>query len=278
MYERFTNIARKVMRLANRESQRFNHEYIGTEHILLGLILVPGVATDVLRKLDIELRRIRLDVETLVQRGPYMVTMGQLPMTPAAKRVVEFAQEESWKLKHKQVDTEHILLGLLRAEGGVARQILMNSGLRMDEARKEIELALFQQSVYTGEALPMPSTRSAGAVELPQACPRCGHVPVVRIIWGCVRLRGQNLEDVKTGRAILGSYQSGEKGPPWACLRCAPKWAEVHRLVMQDYELQLEKEEAVAATDFDRAKRCLDGQLEARRQLAVVIEGWLWNQ
>lgn len=57
-----------------------------------------------------------------------------------------------------------------------------------------------------------------------------------------------------------------------------PKWAEVHRLVMQDYELQLEKEEAVAATDFDRAKRCLDGQLEARRQLAVVIEGWLWNQ
>ena len=114
MYERFTDRARKVMQLANQEAQRFNHEYIGTEHVLLGLIKEgSGVAANVLKNLDVDLRKIRLEVEKLVQSGPDMVTMGKLPQTPRAKKVIEYAMEEARNLNHNYVGTEHILLGLL---------------------------------------------------------------------------------------------------------------------------------------------------------------------
>ena len=116
MYERFTDRARKVMELANQEAQRFNHEYIGTEHILLGLVKEgSGVAANVLKNLDIDLRKIRLEVEKIVQSGPDMVTMGKLPQTPRAKKVIEYSIEEARNLNHNYVGTEHLLLGLLRA-------------------------------------------------------------------------------------------------------------------------------------------------------------------
>ncbi|MEN6449947.1 MAG: ATP-dependent Clp protease ATP-binding subunit [Thermoguttaceae bacterium] len=139
MYERFTDRARKVMQLANQEAQRFNHEYIGTEHILLGLIKEgSGVAANVLKNLDVDLRKIRLEVEKLVQSGPDMVTMGKLPQTPRAKKVIEYSMEEARNLSHNYVGTEHILLGLLREQEGVAAQVLMNLGLKLDEVREEV--------------------------------------------------------------------------------------------------------------------------------------------
>ena len=139
MYERFTDRARKVMQLANQEGQRFNHEYIGTEHILLGLVKEgSGVAANVLKNLDVDLRKIRLEVEKLVQSGPEMVTMGKLPQTPRAKKVIEYSMEEARNLNHNYVGTEHILLGLLREQEGVAAQVLMNLGLKLEEVREEV--------------------------------------------------------------------------------------------------------------------------------------------
>ena len=139
MYERFTDRARKVMHLANQEAQRFNHEYIGTEHVLLGLIKEgSGVAANVLKNLDVDLRKIRLEVEKLVQSGPDMVTMGKLPQTPRAKKVIEYSMEEARHLNHNYVGTEHILLGLLREQEGVAAQVLMNLGLKLEEVREEV--------------------------------------------------------------------------------------------------------------------------------------------
>ena len=139
MYERFTDRARKVMQLANQEAQRFNHEYIGTEHVLLGLIKEgSGVAANVLKNLDVDLRKIRLEVEKLVQSGPDMVTMGKLPQTPRAKKVIEYSMEEARNLNHNYVGTEHILLGLLREQEGVAAQVLMNLGLKLEEVREEV--------------------------------------------------------------------------------------------------------------------------------------------
>ncbi|MFM9065844.1 MAG: ATP-dependent Clp protease ATP-binding subunit [Planctomycetota bacterium] len=139
MYERFTDRARKVMQLANQEAQRFNHEYIGTEHILLGLVKEgSGVAANVLKNLEVDLRKIRMEVERLVQSGPEMVTMGRLPQTPRAKKVVEYSMEEARNLNHNYVGTEHILLGLLREQEGVAAQVLMNLGLKLDEVREEV--------------------------------------------------------------------------------------------------------------------------------------------
>ena len=152
MYERFTDRARKVMQLANQEAQRFNHEYIGTEHILLGLVKEgSGVAANVLKNLDIDLRKIRLEVEKIVQSGPDMVTMGKLPQTPRAKKVIEYSIEEARNLNHNYVGTEHLLLGLLREQEGVAAQVLMNLGLKLEEVREEV-LNLLGHNMPTEES------------------------------------------------------------------------------------------------------------------------------
>ncbi|HNO78766.1 MAG TPA: ATP-dependent Clp protease ATP-binding subunit [Phycisphaerae bacterium] len=139
MFERFTDRARKVMALANQEAQRFNHEYIGTEHVLLGLVKEgSGVGANVLKNIDVDLRKVRLEVEKLVKSGPDMVTMGRLPQTPRAKKVIEYAIEEARNLNHNYVGTEHLLLGLLREQDGVAAQVLMNLNLKLDEVREEV--------------------------------------------------------------------------------------------------------------------------------------------
>ncbi|MFP6621609.1 MAG: ATP-dependent Clp protease ATP-binding subunit [Pirellulaceae bacterium] len=163
MYERFTDRARKVMQLANQEAQRFNHEYIGTEHILLGLVKEgSGVAANVLKNLDVDLRKIRLEVEKLVQSGPEMVTMGKLPQTPRAKKVIEYSMEEARNLNHNYVGTEHILLGLLREQEGVAAQVLLNLGLKLDEVREEV-LNLLGHGLEEGEGGERPDREGTSA-------------------------------------------------------------------------------------------------------------------
>ncbi len=146
------------MALANQEAQRFNHEYIGTEHILLGLVKEgSGVGANVLKNLDVDLRKVRLEVEKLVKSGPDMVTMGKLPQTPRAKKVIEYAIEEARNLNHNYVGTEHLLLGLLREQDGVAAQVLMNLGLKLEEVREEV-LNLLGASGDLDEGDPVPTT------------------------------------------------------------------------------------------------------------------------
>ncbi len=162
MYERFTDRARKVMQLANQEAQRFNHEYIGTEHMLLGLVKEgTGVAANVLKNLEVDLRKIRLEVEKLVQSGPEMITMGKLPQTPRAKKVIEYSMEEARNLNHNFVGTEHILLGLLREQEGVAAQVLMNLGLKLEEVREEV-LNLLGNGLEGGEGGERGGREAAG--------------------------------------------------------------------------------------------------------------------
>jgi ATP-dependent Clp protease ATP-binding subunit ClpC len=149
------------MALANQEAQRFNHEYIGTEHILLGLVKEgSGVGANVLKNLGVDLRKVRLEVEKLVKSGPEMVTMGKLPQTPRAKRVIEYAIEEARNLNHNYVGTEHLLLGLLREQDGVAAQVLMNLGLKLEDVREEV-LNLLGAGVETEEAAGMATPEEA---------------------------------------------------------------------------------------------------------------------
>ncbi len=139
MFDRFTERARKVMSLARQEAQRFNHDYIGTEHILLGLVQEgSGVAAQVLRNLEVEPRKIRIEVEKIVKNGTNMVTMGQLPFTPRAKKVLELALEEAQNLGHNYIGTEHLLLGLIRENEGIAAQVLLNLGTKLEEVREEV--------------------------------------------------------------------------------------------------------------------------------------------
>ncbi|MHC4931872.1 MAG: Clp protease N-terminal domain-containing protein, partial [Planctomycetota bacterium] len=151
MFDRFTDRARKVMGLARQEAQRFNHDYIGTEHILLGLIQEgSGVAADVLKNLDVDLKKIRQEVEKLVSHGTTMVTMGQLPFTPRAKKVLELALEEASNLGHNYIGTEHLLLGLIREQEGIAAQVLQNIKVRLEDVREEV-LELLGAEVTQGE-------------------------------------------------------------------------------------------------------------------------------
>jgi ATP-dependent Clp protease ATP-binding subunit ClpA len=139
LFNRFTDRARKVMALANQEAKRFNHEYIGTEHILLGLVKEgSGVGAAVLKNLDMDLKKARSELERLVKSGEEVVAMGKLPQTPRAKRVIEYAIEESRALNHNYVGTEHILLGLIREDKGIAAQILMHAGLKLHVVRQEV--------------------------------------------------------------------------------------------------------------------------------------------
>ncbi|MFM8980556.1 MAG: ATP-dependent Clp protease ATP-binding subunit [Planctomycetia bacterium] len=139
MFDRFTDRARRVMALARQEAQRFNHDYIGTEHILLGLVQEgSGVAASVLKNLDIDLKKIRHEVEKLVSSGTTMVTMGQLPFTPRAKKVLELSLEEASALGHTYIGTEHLLLGLIRENEGIAAQVLRNLKVKLEDVRDEV--------------------------------------------------------------------------------------------------------------------------------------------
>ena len=274
MYERFTDRARKVMQLANQEAQRFNHEYFGTEHILLGLIKEgSGVAAKLFKTLDVDLHMIRLEVEKLIQSGPDVVTMGKLPQTPRAKKVIECSMEEARNLNHNYVGTEHILLGLLREQEGVAAQVLMNLGLKLAEVREEV-LNLLAQPHDSGRQGFSPSdVERRNAVEIPATCPKCGDQHVVRVLWHRAFVLQQDIEDFKAGKAILGSVwsQSEIQGPPWVCLRCSPRWSEVHELAMQDWQWQGAKQEAVASADFCRAARYRDDQEVLRQRLRTLV-------
>src|SRR5579885_1995772 len=127
MYERFTDRARKVMQLANQEAQRFNHEYIGTEHILLGLVKEgSGVAANVLKNLQVDLRNLRLELDKIAGTAASAVTPGKLPFTPRAMKALQYSIEEARELHHNYVGTEHLLLGVLREKQGAGLQILVN--------------------------------------------------------------------------------------------------------------------------------------------------------
>jgi ATP-dependent Clp protease ATP-binding subunit ClpC len=139
MFNRFTERARKVILLAKEEAKRFNHDYIGTEHILLGLVREgEGVAAAVLASFGLTSDKIRIEVEKLVQPGPSTVISGDLPFTPKAKKVMELATEEARALGHNYIGTEHLLLGLIREGEGVASQVLMNLGLELERVREEV--------------------------------------------------------------------------------------------------------------------------------------------
>ncbi len=277
MYERFTERARKVMLLANQEARRFNHEYIGTEHVLLGLVKEGfGVGANALKNLNVDFHKIRLEVERLIQSAPNEVTEENLPMTPRAKKVIEYAMEEARNLNHKYVGTDHSLLGLLREQEGVAAQILMNLGLKLDEVRDEIKALLGHGLSEGGRNVAEPPEPLP---EPPAVCPKCGQPRVVRVLWNWVHLWGQKEEDVRLGKAILAARDNAG-GPPWVCLQCAPGWSEVHRLAMQEWEWQLAKEAAVAATEFEKAAWYRDCRDELWQRMMAVIEelGGEWGQ
>jgi hypothetical protein len=141
-FDKFTDRARTVLTLAQDEAQRFHHHYIGTEHILLGLLRVEdGVACRVLQGMGVELEKARTAVKFIVDRGD-MPIVGEVGLTPRAKRVIELAIDEARGLEHNYIGTEHLLLGLVREGEGIAAGVLESLGVELDRARREVTRAL----------------------------------------------------------------------------------------------------------------------------------------
>ncbi len=164
----FTERVRKVLSMARQEAIRLQHDYVGTEHILLGLIREgEGVAAHVLGNLDVDLDRIHERVEESVRKGKATIALGELPYTSPAKKVLEFAMAEARELNHSYVGTEHLLLGLLRESKGIAAQVLNSLGVTIDEARAET-LKVLGSDVSSGSSASVGGAGgTGGAVPAP---------------------------------------------------------------------------------------------------------------
>ena len=139
----FTPRAQQVLALARKEADRFNHNYVGTEHLLLGLIkLGQGVAVNVLQKMGLDLETVRMEVEKQVGSGPETKMVGNVPYTPRVKKVLALAGKEAKALNHSYVGTEHILLGLLKEGEGVAARVLRSLEVDIERTKTEIQKEL----------------------------------------------------------------------------------------------------------------------------------------
>jgi ATP-dependent Clp protease ATP-binding subunit ClpC len=180
-FEKFTERARKVLSLSQEEAQRFNHNYIGTEHILLGLVREgDGVAAKVLASLGVELDKVRTAVEYIIGRGEKSVS-NDIGLTPRAKRVIELAVDEARRLNHNYIGTEHLLLGLLREEEGVAAGVLESLGVSLDKVRDET-VRLLNQSIsqaHTGRPASRTPTLDQISVDLTEAARKDKLDPVI---------------------------------------------------------------------------------------------------
>jgi len=145
-FGKFTERARKVLSLAQEEAQRFNHNYIGTEHLLLGLVREgDGVAAKVLSNLGVELNKVRSAVEFIIGRGDRTVA-GDIGLTPRAKKVIELSVDEARRLNHHYIGTEHLLLGLIREGEGIAAGVLESLGVNLEKVRAQTIQVLHEQS------------------------------------------------------------------------------------------------------------------------------------
>jgi ATP-dependent Clp protease ATP-binding subunit ClpC len=162
VFERFTERARQVVVLAQDESRTLGHAYIGTEHILLGLLREQeGLAARVLESLDLTIERVRAQVVSIVGLGE-VAAMGQIPFTPHAKEALEFSLREALSLGHDYIGTEHVLLGLVRVKEGVAERVLLDFGADADTIRNEVIRMMSGPGRHVSPAGPiMPGSRFA---------------------------------------------------------------------------------------------------------------------
>jgi hypothetical protein len=174
MYDLFTERARKVMQLANQEARRFGQDHIGTEHVLLGLIKErSGVAASVLQNLGVGMQKVRCQIERLAARQPDIQITGSLRKTERTKNVIAWAIDEADRLSHNYIGTEHILIGLMREQEGIAAQVLMSEGLKLEEARAEVirVLASDMRSILM-RSMPAPLPIATSFEDLPEGVTR----------------------------------------------------------------------------------------------------------
>jgi ATP-dependent Clp protease ATP-binding subunit ClpC len=248
MFERFTDRARRVVVLAQEEARMLEHNYIGTEHLLLGLIHEgEGVAAKALRALDVDLDTLRREVESLVGRGQ-QPTKGHIPFTPAAKKVLELALRESVQLGHEYIGTEHLLLGLLREGEEPGAQVLQQRGIELNTVRQEVVRLLhgYQASEGRRGRRARPGRPGAEGATLDE-------------ISHQLRVLGVRLSAIETKLGI-------EESP--ARLRLRQVHAQIARIRRQ-------KESAIDEQDFERAAALRDEEKRLLSDRRAAEGDWL---
>jgi ATP-dependent Clp protease ATP-binding subunit ClpA len=245
MFERFTNRARHVVVLAQEEARMLNHGYIGTEHILLGLIQEgQGVAAKALESLGISLETVREQVEETIGRGQD-ARPGHLPFTPRAKKVLQLALREALQLGHNYIGTEHILLGLIREDHGVAAQVLMGLGADLSAARQQVlELLAGRQS-----------EDEPGTVRAAGRSSKAGR--------GKRKLWPEILERLGAMESRLSALEQRVGTGP-----------DVRDLDHEIAQVRRDKESAIDAQDFETAAALRDREKELLGQKASRLQEW----
>jgi len=242
MFERFTDRARRVVVLAQEEARMLSHDYIGTEHILLGLIHEgEGVAATALESLGISLETVRQQVEEIIGRGQE-ARSGHIPFTPRAKKVLELSLREALQLGHNYIGTEHILLGLIREGEGVAAQVLVRLGADLNRVRQEVI------SLLAGE-------RELGTLH---AASDVGSVGVIE--------RGELSEVLRRIKSIDSRLSAVEQR-----VGTGPDMADLDQEIVQ---ARRDKESAVGAEDYEKAAARRDKERQLLAEKAFRQEEW----
>ena len=250
MFERFTDRARRVVVLAQEEARMLDHNYIGTEHILLGLIHEgEGVAAKALRALDVDLDTLRREVEALVGRGQ-QPQRGHIPFTPQAKKALELALRESVHLGHDYIGTEHLLLGLVREGEGPAAQVLEQRGIELNTVRQEVIRQLHGHQGREGRRRRMAWARS--------------------VVEG---REGATLEEISRQLRVLGARLTAIEAR--LGIAESPAREQLRQVDAEIARVRRQKESAIDEQDFERAARLRDEERRLLRDRRAAEDEWL---
>jgi len=248
MFERFTDRARRVIVLAQEEARMLEHDYIGTEHLLLALIHEgEGVAAKALRALDVDLDTLRREVEALVGRGQ-QPPKGHIPFTPRAKKVLELSLRESVHLGHDYIGTEHLLLGIVREGEGPAAQVLQQRGIELNSVRQEVIRLLHGHQARQG---------------------RRGR----RVAWARSGGEGATLEDVAHQLRVLGARLAAIEEK--LGIEESPERQGLRRVDAEIARVRRQKESAIDEQDFERAARLRDEEKRLLLDRQAAEYAWL---
>jgi len=251
MFERFTDRARRVVVLAQEEARMLEHNYIGTEHLLLALIHEgDGVAATALRALDVDLDTLRREVEALVGHGQQPAS-GHIPFTPRAKKVLELALRESVQLGHHYIGTEHLLLGLVREGEGPAAQVLQQRGIELNAVRQEVIRLLHGHQARGG---------------------RRGR-RVARARLGRSGGEGATLEEISHQLHVLGARLAAIEDK--LGIEESPARQRLRRVDAEIARVRRQKESAIDEQDFERAARLRDQERRLLSDRRAAEDAWL---
>jgi Clp amino terminal domain, pathogenicity island component/UvrB/uvrC motif len=246
MFERFSDRARRVVVLAQEEARMLEHNYIGTEHLLLGLIHEgDGTAARSLRALGVDLETVRGEVEALVGRGQQPVP-GHIPFTSRAKKSLELALREMVQLGHDYIGTEHLLLGLIREGDGVAAQVLRQRGVELNRVRQEVIRQLHGHEGREGRRRGR-SARSPG--------------------------QGATLEEISRQLQALGARLAAIEAK--LGIEESPAQQRLRRIDAEIAKVRRQKESAIDEQDFERAARLRDAETKLLADRRVAESVWL---